>query len=106
MERTGLACKHDGTNTGGNLAMNATSCDRTGLIVQCVGTARELRLVGSSFNASWSGNQMTGVTTSTYNVLTTDDKHRGRLDYRHSQLYGDASMSVPQFSHRSPGVRA
>jgi hypothetical protein len=72
MEHTGLACKYTGTNTGGNLAMNATSCDRTGLIVQCVGTARELQLVGSSFNATWTGNQMTGVTTSTYNVLTTD----------------------------------
>lgn len=74
MERTGLACKYDGTNTGGNLAMNATSCDRTGLVVQCVGTARELQLVGSSFNATWSGDQMTGVTTSTYNVVTTDEK--------------------------------
>jgi hypothetical protein len=74
MEHTGLACKYDGTNTGGNLAMNATSCDRTGLIVQCVGTARELQLVGSSFNATWTGDQMTGVTTSTYNVLTNDDK--------------------------------
>src|SRR5262245_3705497 len=77
MESTGLACIYDGTNTGGNLAMNATSCDRTGLVVQCPGTARELQLVGSSFNASWSGNQMTGVTTSTYNVRTTDQNKAG-----------------------------
>jgi hypothetical protein len=70
MERTGLACKYTGTNTGSNLAMNATSCDRDGLIVQCVGGARELQLVGSSVIGTWNGNQFTGVTTSTYNVFT------------------------------------
>ena len=73
MENTGLACRYTGSNTGGSLTMNATSCDRTGLVVQCVGTARQLELVGSSFNATLNGNQMTGVTTSTYNVLTTND---------------------------------
>ena len=70
MESTGLACTYSGTNTGANLTMNATSCDRTGLIVQCVGGARELRLVGSSVIGTWSGNQLSGVTTSTYNVFT------------------------------------
>jgi hypothetical protein len=70
MESTGLACKYSGTNTGANLTMNATSCDRTGLIVQCVGGARELRLVGSSVIGTWNGTQLTGVTTSTYNVFT------------------------------------
>jgi hypothetical protein len=59
--------------------MNATSCDRTGLIVQCPGTARQLRLVGSSLNATWNGNQMSGVTTSTYNVLDTEEKGVGSL---------------------------
>jgi hypothetical protein len=77
MEGTGLACKYTGTNTGVNIAMNATSCDRTGLIVQCVGAARELQLVGSSVIGSWVGNQMTGVTTSTYNVFTTGDSRTG-----------------------------
>ena len=49
MESTGLACRYTVAPTSGaNLTMNATSCDRTGLIVQCVGGARELRLVGSS----------------------------------------------------------
>jgi hypothetical protein len=71
MESTGLACRYSGTTTGANLAMNATSCDRTGLLVQCIeGPARELRLVGSSVTATWNGTQITGVTTSTYNVFT------------------------------------
>ena len=70
MEASGLACKYTGTNTGVNVVMNATSCDRTGLLVQCVGGARELRLVGSSMVGTWDGNQMIGVTTSTYNVFT------------------------------------
>jgi hypothetical protein len=73
MESTGLACKYSGTNTGANMTMNATSCDRTGLIVQCVGGARELRLVGSSVAGTWNGNQLSGVTTSTYNVFTPPD---------------------------------
>ena len=69
-EASGLACQYTGTNTGANLAMNATSCNRNGLVVQCVGTARELRLVGSSVIGTWEGNQLSGVTTSTYNVFT------------------------------------
>jgi hypothetical protein len=70
MESTGLACRYTGTNTGSNLAMNATSCDRHGLIVQCIGGSRELQLVGSSVIGTWSGNELTGVTTTTYNVFT------------------------------------
>ena len=70
MEGTGLACKYTGTSTGVNIAMNATECNRTGLIVQCVGDARKLELVGSSVIGSWNGDQMIGVTTSTYNVFT------------------------------------
>jgi len=78
MESTGLACRYTGTNTGANLAMNATSCDRHGLIVQCVGGARELRLVGSSVIGTWNGDQLTGVTTSTYNVFTPpEDRQLG-----------------------------
>ena len=77
MESTGLACTYSGTSTGTSLAMNATSCDRTGLLVQCVGGTRELRLVGSSVIGTWSGNQFTGVTTSTYNVFTPPE---GRQD--------------------------
>ena len=84
MESTGLACRYTGTNTGGSLAMNATACDRTGLIVQCVGTSRELKLVGSSLNAAWNGNQMTGVTTSTYNVFNPDDEGVGSIITTHS----------------------
>ena len=71
MESTGLACRYSGTTTGLNVAMNAVSCDRTGLLVQCIeGPARELRLVGSSVTATWNGNQITGRATSTYNVFT------------------------------------
>ena len=77
MEGTGLACKYTGKHTGVNIALNATSCDRTGLIVQCVGTARELELVGSSVIGSWNSNQMEGVTTSTYNVFTTTNPRVG-----------------------------
>ena len=71
MESTGLACKYSGSRTAGTLTMNATSCDRTGLLVACVGgPTRELRLVGSSVSASWDGQHITGRTTSTYNVFT------------------------------------
>jgi hypothetical protein len=85
MESTGLACRYSGTNTSSGLALNATACDRTGLFVQCIeGPARELRLVGSSVTASWIGNEMTGVTTSTYNVLTTDEIGVGSIIARHS----------------------
>ena len=74
MEATGLACRYAGTATTSTVALNATSCDRTGLAVQCVdGTARELELVGSSVTASWGGNQISGRTTSTYNVLIPKD---------------------------------
>jgi hypothetical protein len=53
------------------VALNATSCDRTGLIVSCQGGgARELRLVGSSVTGSWTGNQFSGQMSSTYNVFT------------------------------------
>ena len=76
-ELTGLACKYTGTSTGVNIAMNATACDRTGLIVQCIGDARKLELVGSSVLGSWNGNQMTGVTTTTYNVFTVTNPPLG-----------------------------
>ena len=59
MESTGLACKYTGTTSATSLAMNATSCDRTGLIIRCIeDVPRELRLVGSSVTASFTGNQM------------------------------------------------
>ena len=56
------------------VAMNATACDRHGLLVECPGGAtRELRLVGSSVIATWNGDQITGRTTTTYNVFTPPD---------------------------------
>jgi len=71
MESTGLACKYAGSTTATTVAMNATSCDRTGLLVACIGgQARELRLVGSSITATASADQITGRATSTYNVFT------------------------------------
>ena len=74
-ESTGLACRYTGSATSSSVALNATSCDRTGLIVTCInGVPRELRLVGSSVTASWNGNQFAGRTTSTYNVLTVTDQ--------------------------------
>jgi len=78
MESTGLACKYTGTTSATSLAMNATSCDRTGLIIRCIeDVPRELRLVGSSVTASFTGNQMAGRTVSTYNVLTVGDNPIG-----------------------------
>jgi hypothetical protein len=74
MESTGLACRYTGSATSSSVALNATSCDRTGLFVTCInGVPRELKLVGSSVTASWNGNQFAGRTTSTYNVLTVTD---------------------------------
>ena len=70
-ESTGLACSYQGTATAASLALNATSCDRTGLIVECGGgETRELRLVGSSISGVWNGSNVTGVVSSTYNVFT------------------------------------
>jgi len=72
MESSGLACRYTGTSSLTSLAMNAVSCDRTGLIVSCLnGQNRELRLVGSSIAGTWVGDQVTGQISSTYNVLTT-----------------------------------
>ena len=77
-ESTGLACRYTGTSTLTSLAMNAESCDRTGLIVSCKdGRTRELRLVGSSVTGSWNGNQLTGQVSSTYNVFTTATPQTG-----------------------------
>lgn len=75
MESTGLACRYSGSKTNGALVMNATSCDRTGLLVACVGgQTRELRLVGSNITATWDGQHITGRTTSTYNVFTPPEQ--------------------------------
>jgi hypothetical protein len=72
MESSGLACRYTGTSSLTSLAMNAVSCDRTGLIVACLnGEKRELRLVGSSVAGTWVGDSLTGQITSTYNVFTT-----------------------------------
>jgi hypothetical protein len=88
MESTGLACKYTGTTSGLSLAMNAASCDRTGLVIRCIeGEARQLRLVGSSVTATWDGNQLNGRTVSTYNVLTppgTDEIGVGSLVASHN----------------------
>src|SRR5688572_12907302 len=84
MESTGLACRYTGSATSSSVALNATSCDRTGLVVRCIeGIPRQLRLVGSSVTASWNGNQIVGRTTSTYNVLTPDDIGVGSLIATH-----------------------
>jgi len=73
-ESTGLACRYTGNATSSSVALNATSCDRTGLFVTCInGVPRELKLVGSSVTASWNGTQFAGRTTSTYNVLDTTE---------------------------------
>jgi hypothetical protein len=78
MESTGLACKYTGTSTLTSLAMNAASCDRTGLIVACAsGQNRELRLVGSSVTGAWNGNEVTGQVSSTYNVFTATTPQTG-----------------------------
>lgn len=88
MESTGLACKYSGHKTDGTLTMNATSCDRTGLLVACIGgQTRELRLVGSSVTATWDSQHITGRTTSTYNVFTPPEQQQigvGSLVASHS----------------------
>lgn len=73
-ESTGLACKYDGTSTLSTVAMNAKSCDRTDLLVSCAeGGVRVLQLVGSRLTGVWSGNQLTGETSATYNVFLPKD---------------------------------
>jgi hypothetical protein len=68
-ERSGLACKFAGSATATSFALNATQCDRTGLVVATACGPRLVRLVGSSVVATWNGNQLTGRTVSTYNVF-------------------------------------
>jgi len=78
LESTGLACRYTGSATSSSVALNATSCDRTGLVVTCAnGVPRELRLLGSSVTATWNGSQIIGRVTSTYNIFTTDDPQIG-----------------------------
>jgi hypothetical protein len=78
MESSGLACRYTGTSSLTSLAMNAVSCDRTGLVVACLGGQnRELRLVGSSIAGTWVGDQVTGQISSTYNVFTTGTQQTG-----------------------------
>ena len=78
MESSGLACRYTGTSSLTSLAMNAVSCDRTGLVVACLnGQNRELRLVGSSIAGAWTGDQLTGQISSTYNVFTTGSQPVG-----------------------------
>jgi hypothetical protein len=70
-ESTGLACRYSGTSSLTTTALNATACDRTGLLVSCKdGRTRELKLVGSSLTGSWTGDQFSGQMSSTYNVFT------------------------------------
>ena len=69
-ESTGLACRYDGTSTLSTVAMNAKSCDRTLLLVNCAeGGVRVLQLVGSRVTGVWKGNQLTGEASATYNVF-------------------------------------
>ena len=87
-ESTGLACRFSGNKTDSALTMNATSCDRTGLLVACAnGEVRQLKLVGSNISASWDGQHISGRTTSTYNVFTppgSDEVGVGSLVASHS----------------------
>jgi hypothetical protein len=87
-ESTGLACYYTGTASLTTVALNATACDRHGLIVSCKdGVARELQLVGSSVTGSWTGNQFSGQMSSTYNVFTPPQGiqlGRGSLIVNHS----------------------
>lgn len=66
-ESTGLACKYSGTASVTGLALNATSCDRTGLLVSCNGRTLELQLVGSSVDGTWNSGAISGTVSSTYN---------------------------------------
>jgi hypothetical protein len=73
-ESTGLACRYDGTASLTSVAMNAKSCDRTGLLVNCAeGGLRVLQLVGSRVTGVWNGNQLQGETSATYNVFIPKD---------------------------------
>jgi hypothetical protein len=73
-ESTGLACRYDGTASLTAFAMNAKSCDRTGLLVNCAeGGLRVLRLVGSRVTGVWNGDRLQGETSATYNVFLPKD---------------------------------
>src|SRR4030095_2800548 len=69
-ESTGLACRLTGTSSLTMVALNATSCERTGLLVSCKHGTGRLRLGGSSVTGSWTGTQFNGEVSSTYNVFT------------------------------------
>jgi hypothetical protein len=72
MESTGLACRYVGSASGTSIALNATSCDRTGLLVECPTGPVRLQLVGSSVTGNRAGSAVTGTSSSTYNVFDAD----------------------------------
>lgn len=77
-QRTGLSCAFNGTATINTLSGDATSCNTTGLIVQCAnGQARELRLVGSSVSGGTSGGTITASVGTTFNVFTVQSPQVG-----------------------------
>lgn len=69
--RTGFSCAFAGSASVNGVALNATSCNTSGLAVQCLdGSARELRLVGSAVTGTNYGGTFTGSIGTTYNVWT------------------------------------
>lgn len=70
-QRTGFSCAFAGSATVNGLALNATSCNTTGLAVTCLdGSTRELRLVSSALTGSNYGGAISGAIGTTYNVWT------------------------------------
>ncbi len=74
MERNGLSCQFTGKATLNTFSLNATACNATGLIAQCLppppqeGPPRELQLVGATITGSVYRGGVTASVGTTFNV--------------------------------------
>lgn len=82
---TGLACNYAGRASLNSLVLDASSCDAEVLVANCVdGSARDLKLAGSSITATMSGGILSGTLANTYNVFVAgEDRGVGRLVTTH-----------------------
>jgi hypothetical protein len=69
---TGVACNYAGKATLNSLVMDSSDCDEQLLVVMCQnGDVRDLKLAGSTINATVRGGVASGTIAYTYNVFLT-----------------------------------
>lgn len=68
---TGLACTYKGTSFSNTLALDAATCDAPMLIIRCgsLGPVRQMKVIGSTVQATVNGGQVSGTVANAYNVF-------------------------------------